>query len=218
MAQLQNENRGPYICLLPHTHRGQVQKQGNNLCPPDYIINDSRHPLVNFYWPQFDPDTGRDVTHIQVSHFGRCKAKRWETLECTSNSSIVLIFYVKARVHICLETHTHKVPPAASGRLNHTLIKPWSEFELGHYPLTVINAAALLGGQSGQWGRDTRHTCRCWQYILMTAGGMVSVRCTEEICILLINIEILLLYCIVQYCKKKPMHNERKIQNTPQKM
>lgn len=87
------------------------------------------------------------------------------------------------RTHACKHTPVHKVPPAASGRLNHALIKPWSEFELGHYPLTVINAVALLGGQRRRWGRDAHHTYRCWHKSSATGGRIVYTTCMDEVCI-----------------------------------
>lgn len=108
------------------------------------------------------------------------------------------LLHVKAHVHVrtCLQTqpHAHKVAPAASGRLNHALIKPWSEFELGHYPLTVINAAALLGGQSRQWGRDAHRTYRCRHKSSMTGDRIVYIICVDEVCIISTTRKLLRLF------------------------
>lgn len=78
------------------------------------------------------------------------------------------------------ETHTHQVPPAASGRLNHALIKPWSEFQLEHYPLRVINAPALRGGEGSEGNVCVRvegayHPYGCWHHSSVTLGRTVYI-------------------------------------------
>ena len=97
------------------------------------------------------------------------------------------------------------MPPATIGRLNHALIKPWSEFELGHYPLTVINAAALLGGQGRQWGRDVRHATHTdarikslWlEVLLFTLHAWM-----ETVCIVSMTTKMLLILGKTHYKKR----------------
>lgn len=114
--------------------------------------------------------------------------------------------------HAFKRTHTYKVPPAASGQLNHALIKPWSEFELEHYPLTVINAAALLGGQSGQWGRDEYRTYRCWH--LSFKRKIVYITFMVEVCIIWITAWTLLLLLVGNWKNTYPVWKKKAKSNS----
>lgn len=107
------------------------------------------HPLVN--WPWLDP-TQCQREHVTCTQRRRRKKKvGWRGGKKVTGSNALISLHSGG----CKPAHTHtsadRLLPA-TGQVNRALIKPWSEFELEHYPLRVINAAAPWGGQSGQQG------------------------------------------------------------------
>lgn len=174
----------PWMVCIPG--RGQVPEQRTTSAL--LIASSMTHniPLLIFTDHGLNPLPTEDSWRTFRSTVRSMWGKGSESLRCTRSNALLL--YVQAHVHkhTCLQTHpyAHKVPPAASGRLNHALIKPWSEFELEHYPLTVINAAALLGAGS-EGGTNATHTDAgikaWWQKIVYIRGwGLQYLNCMNN--------------------------------------
>lgn len=79
------------------------------------LLNFTNHCLTEM--PIKTCDTGR-------SHYFLCMAKVQKPSDTPEVISHILYGKTHAHTHAFKRTHTHKVPPAASDRLNHALIKP----------------------------------------------------------------------------------------------